>query len=325
MDNFWQSLQKPVFSLAPMEDVTDTAFRELVALISDPNYLQVVFTEFTSVDGMNHPIGRKRVAERLVVSSSERKILREKGIKIVAQIWGSNPETFFSVSKYISEHYDFDGLDINMGCPVKKIVKTGGCSALIGQNQLAHEIIKATQEGSGMLVSVKTRTGIKEHQTESWIENLLKANPAAICLHGRTQKMMSEYEADWSEIAKAIEVRDSTNPNIPIYGNGDLFNMETALQKIAESGADGAMIGRGIFHDPWFFDIEKTEVSEKEKIDLLLLHTKKFEENWKGIRNFNTLKRFYKIYINGFHGASALRAKLMECKDYHDVYSLLGK
>ena len=129
MPNFWNNLSKPIFALAPMEDVTDTSFREIIAGLSDPQILNVLFTEFTSVDGMNHPKGKPRVSERLFVSASEKQILKDKNYKLVAQIWGNNPEIFHKVAREITEEYDFDGLDINMGCPVKNVVKNGCCSA----------------------------------------------------------------------------------------------------------------------------------------------------------------------------------------------------
>ena len=320
MNNFWQEIKRPAFSLAPMEDVTDTVFREIVLEMAAPEKLHVVFTEFTSVEGMNHPKGRERVSERLIVSESERKLLKAKGTKLVAQVWGINPEVYKEIAKYITENYLFDGLDINMGCPVKKVVKTGACSALIGDPNLAKEIIIATKEGTNLPVSVKTRTGIKEHQSEEWIGHLLETDPAAIILHGRTQRMQSEGNASWDEIAKAVKVKNQLKPHIPIHGNGDVSSYEEGLQRISETGVDGIMIGRGIFQNPWFFNPEKTEISKEERIEKLIQHTRLFEQNWGGIKNFNILKRFYKIYLNSFPGAAKLRADLMEVKNYKEVY-----
>src|SRR6056297_643712 len=320
MKNFWQEIKSPAFSLAPMEDVTDTVFREIVLGMAAPGHLHVVFTEFTSVEGMNHPKGRERVSERLIVNDSERELLKAKKVKLVAQIWGINPEVYYKIAKYITENYRFDGLDINMGCPVKKVVKTGACSALIGDPGLAKEIIHATKEGTNLPVSVKTRTGIKQHQTEEWISHLLETNPAAIILHGRTQRMQSEGEANWEEIAKAVKVKNQLKPHIPLHGNGDVFSYPDGLKKATKTGADGVMVGRGIFQNPWFFDPEKTEISQEERIEKLLMHTRLFEHTWGGIKNFNILKRFYKIYLNSFPGAAKLRADLMEVKDYEEVY-----
>jgi len=196
MPNFWRELSKPIFTLAPMEDVTDTSFREVVAGLSDPQYLQVLFTEFTSVDGMNHPKGKIKVAERLFVSESEKSLLKQKNIKLVAQIWGNKPELFHKIAREITDEYEFDGIDINMGCPVKNVVKNGCCSALIDQPALAKEIILAAKEATHLPVSVKTRTGIRLHDTEVWITHLLETKPAAIILHGRTQKQQSDGLAD---------------------------------------------------------------------------------------------------------------------------------
>lgn len=321
MSNFWQEFKGPVFSLAPMEDVTDTVFREIVLGTMAPGKLNVVFTEFTSVEGMNHPVGRTRVSERLIVNPSERELLKKLNVKLVAQIWGRNPEVYNKIAKYITENYDFDGLDINMGCPVKKVFKIGACSALIGEPNLAKEIIQATKEATELPVSVKTRTGIKEHQTEEWISQLLEVDPAAIILHGRTQRMQSEGNANWEEIAKAIQLKNQIKPEIPFHGNGDVSSYEDGLQKIKDSGANGAMIGRGIFQNPWFFNPEKLENTKEDRIKKLLQHTHLFEDTWSGQKNFNILKRFYKIYLNSFPGAAKLRADLMMVKDYDEVYS----
>ena len=321
MSNFWKEFKQRLFSLAPMEDVTDTVFREIVMGMTAPGKLNVVFTEFTSVEGMNHPVGRERVSERLIVNDSERELLKKLNIKLVAQIWGRNPEIYHNVAKYISENYQFDGIDINMGCPVKKVFKIGACSALIGEPELAKEIILATKEATQLPVSVKTRTGIKQHQTEDWISNLLETDPAAIILHGRTQRMQSEGDANWEEIKKAVDVKNQIKPEIPLHGNGDVFSYEKGLQRIEETGVDGVMIGRGIFQNPWFFNPGKTEISKEERIQKLVEHTQLFEKTWSPHKNFNILKRFYKIYINGFEGAAKLRADLMEMKDYNEVFS----
>ncbi len=321
MNNFWTTFDGPVFSLAPMEDVTDTVFREIVMGMSAPGKLHVVFTEFTSVEGMNHPVGRERVSERLVVNESERALLKKLNIKLVAQIWGRDPEIYHNIARYISENYNFDGIDINMGCPVKKVFKVGACSALIGEPERAQEIILATKEGSSLPVSVKTRTGIKEHQTEQWISNLLEVEPAAIILHGRTQRMQSEGEASWGEIAKAVKLKNSLKPHIPFHGNGDVFSYQKGLERVQETGVDGVMVGRGIFQNPWFFNPEKMDIPMEERIDKLLEHTRLFEQTWSPGKNFNILKRFYKIYLNSFPGAAKMRADLMEVKSYHEVYS----
>jgi len=207
-----------------------------------------------------------------------------------------------------------------MGCPVKKVFRIGACSALIGEPSLAKEIIMATKEATHLPVSVKTRTGIKEHQTEEWISELLEVDPAAIILHGRTQRMQSEGNASWEEIGKAVKLKNRLKPYIPFHGNGDIFSYEKGLKRIEETGVDGVMIGRGIFQNPWFFNPEKSEISKEDRIQKLIDHTRLFEQTWNPGKNFNILKRFYKIYLNSFPGAAKMRTDLMEVKGYDDVY-----
>lgn len=323
MSNFWQQLPKPIFALAPMEDVTDTVFREIIADIADPAYLQVLYTEFTSVDGMNHPIGKIRVGERLIVNPSERKILQEKNIRLVAQIWGKRPDLFFKITREITQDYDFDGIDINMGCPVKNIVKNGACSALINEPNLAKEIILATKEATHLPVSVKTRTGIKFHHTENWMKTVMETKPAAVILHGRTQKQQSDGLADWNEIAKGAQIRNQLSPETIFLGNGDVISVSQGREYTEKFGLDGVMIGRGIFHNPWFFNPHHPLPDKSEKLYQLLLHTRLFEKTWGGKKNMNILKRFYKIYTHDFQDAAHLRASLMEAKTYEDVYKIL--
>lgn len=323
MSNFWELLPKPFFALAPMEDVTDTVFREIVAGMADPEYLQILFTEFTSVDGMNHPVGKIRVGERLFVSESERKLLKQKNIRLIAQIWGKRPELYFKIAREITQEYDFDGLDINMGCPVKKVVKNGCCSALIDQPSLAKEIILATKEATHLPVSVKTRTGLKTHDTEKWMITLMETKPAAVILHGRMQKQQSEGLADWDEIAKGAKIRNQLSPETKFIGNGDVISISQGIELTEKYGVDGIMIGRGIFHNPWFFNPNQPLPDKSEKLKQLLLHTQLFEKNWGDLKNINILKRFYKIYTNGFAGAAGLRALLMEAKTYPEVYHII--
>lgn len=321
--NFWQSISKPIFALAPMEDVTDTVFREIIISISDPDIIKLYFAEFISTDGLCHVVGKDRVSHRLRINDSEKILLKQSNAKIIAQIWGSDPNNFYKATQIISNEYEFDGIDINMGCPVKKIVKQGGCSALIGKPQLATEIIQATKEATNLPVSVKTRTGLSSHNTEDWIATLLDAKPSAITLHGRTQKMMSEYPADWNEIGKAVQIRNSIDSEIPIIGNGDVWTYEDAINKIKQTDADGVMIGRGIFRNPWIFSKNQQDRTPEEKLELLWEHTNLFVETWGAEKNFSILKRFFKIYTYNFEHAAEIRGELMNCKDIDEVAKVL--
>jgi tRNA-dihydrouridine synthase len=325
MTSFWNTIDRPIIALAPMEDVTDTVLRELLLGLADPGALHVVMTEFVSTDGLLHKKGRKRVAHRLRVTDEERALLKKKNVRIVAQIWGNTPENYQKVIGEISEEMEFDGIDINMGCPVPKVVRRGCCSGLIGTPSLAKEIIHAAKETSNLPVSVKTRIGLKSVATEEWIGQLLETKPAALTIHGRTQKQMSDGLADWTEIAKAARLRDAMGLNLPILGNGDVLSLKEARAKCSKFGLDGAMIGRGIFDNPWLFMEEQRERTKEEKLDLLWKHTELFDRVWGNTKNFHILRRYYSIYSKGFHGAAELRTRLMQTESIDDVARLLVK
>lgn len=321
--NFWNTIDRPIIALAPMEDVTDTVLRELLLGLTDPGCLHVVMTEFISTDGMLHKKARQRVIHRLHVTDSERALLKEKGVKIVAQIWGNTPENYAKVVKEITEEMEFDGIDINMGCPVPKVVARGCCSGLIGNPALAKEIILAAKESTHLPISVKTRIGLKTIATEEWIGHVLEIKPAALTIHGRTQKQMSDGMASWEEIAKAARLRDQLGLNLPVLGNGDVQSVAEARAKCAEFKLDGAMIGRGIFHNPWIFMDGQRERTREEKLELLWKHTELFDRVWGGTKNFHLLRHYYSIYSKGFPGAADLRARLMQTESIADVEKIL--
>jgi tRNA-dihydrouridine synthase len=325
MTNFWETIKNPIFILAPMEDVTDTVFREIILSISNPDILSILFTEFTSTDGLCHNKGRANVMGRLKISESEKQLLKKNKTKIVAQIWGSNPEKFYKSAQFISELDEFDGIDINMGCPVKKVIQHKSCAALINYPTLANEIIQATKEGSQLPVSVKTRLGFKTLITEEWINSLLEANPAAITIHGRTQKMMSNGSVLWDEIAKAASIRNNKKSLTKIIGNGDILNYSDAMSKVNDYGLNGIMIGRGIFHNPWVFNNSSEETSFSLKIDLLQKHVELFEKNWGTKKNYNVLKRFFKIYISSHKGSASWREELMKTNSTFEALAIIQR
>ncbi|RUT79982.1 tRNA dihydrouridine synthase [Ancylomarina longa] len=323
--SFWQDIKNPNFSLAPMEDVSDTAFREVVLQTAQTGKLNLLYSEFTSVEGMCHPIGHDKVKHRLQINESEKALLKKKNVKLIAQIWGKDPEKYYKTAQYIATETDFDGIDINMGCPVKNVVKNGCCSALISQPELAKEIILATREASNLPLSVKTRIGYKQIVTESWVSHLLGMPLDALTIHGRIQKQMSEGMADWNEIAKAVRLRNEIAPSIKIIGNGDVESYEDGLEKCQSYGVDGVMVGRGIFKNPWFFHPDKGAVSPEEKLDLLQEHTRLFEATWGRTKNFAILRRFFKIYTSGIREASSLRNTLMTTCNAAEVYKAIAE
>jgi tRNA-dihydrouridine synthase len=313
MKNFWQKLPTPFFILAPMDGVTDTVFRHIVKSAASPD---AFFSEFTNATSYANPKGRHSTISRLQFSTDEQ--------PMVAQIWGTNPDDYRLMAKDIAA-MGYAGIDINMGCPTKDVVKTGACSALIENPTLAAELIAAAKE-SGLPVSVKTRIGFRERKTEEWLSFLLNQDLAALTVHARTAKEMSAVPAHWEEVAKAVKLRDQIAPHTKLIGNGDVVNRQQGLARIAESGADGIMIGRGIFHDVFCFETISQEHTVAERLQLLYDHLDLFDQTWvDNPQPFAPLKRFFKIYVNSFAGASELRDKLMHTNSTTEARAVLAR
>lgn len=335
---FWKQLKRPIFALAPMADVTDAAFRRIIAKYSkyggedivsrDGKFTRphptvvggpdVFFTEFVSADGLDSP-GRDMLVKDLAFSEAER--------PIVAQFFTGKPEKMEKAAALAAE-LGFDGVDINMGCPDRGVEKQGAGAALIKNPKLAREIIRAAKRGAPDLpLSVKTRIGYNKNDIETWLPELLKEELSAITLHARTRKEMSKVPAHWDVVARVVEIRDALGSETLILGNGDSMNIEDARTKAKETGADGVMLGKAIFGNPWLFsnshelDNRPKTVSIQKKLEVMVEHTKLFYE-LVSHKNFAVMKKHYKAYANGFEGAKELRMKLMETKNASKVEAL---
>jgi tRNA-dihydrouridine synthase len=313
MDLF-KSLPRPFFVLAPMDDVTDIVFREVVADCQAPD---IFFTEFVNVDGLQSR-GRERLMHKLAKRAQE--------TNLIAQIWGKLPENY---EKTAAELVDmgFAGVDINMGCPDKSIVKNGCCSALINNRDLAVEIIQAVKRGvNGRVpVSVKLRTGFTQVDF-SWHELILQQDIDMLTVHGRTTKEMSKVPARWEDIQSIREIRDRVAPNTLIVGNGDVMSREQGEVLAIKHGLDGIMIGRAIFSDPYIFEPNSRwqTVTQEEKLLFYIKHVELFIATYQGkVRNWESLKRMAKIYVHGIEGASAFRDKLMRSKSVEEMLAVL--
>ncbi len=315
MKNFWQKLNKPIGALAPLDDVTDSAFRAVIAKYGKPD---VIYTEFTSADGLSSPEGRKRLIHDLRYSEAER--------PIIAQFFGAEPKHFETAAK-LADKLGFDGVDINMGCPIDHVCKTCAGSGLIREPKLAQEIILATKKGAGKLpVSVKTRAGYNKETVSEWIGALLEAEPVAIVLHARTKKDMSKVPARWELVGEAVQLRNSMKSKTLILGNGDVRDLEHGKELAAKYGADGFMIGRAIFGNPWLFSgRDVVTVSMKEKLEVLREHVLLYDEHLGGIKPFDFMKKHFKSYMEGFPGAKKFREPFFEAEDAEEVVKLLDK
>jgi tRNA-dihydrouridine synthase len=325
----YPTLPKPFFVLAPMDDVTDTVFRQIVQATAAPD---LFFTEFVNVDGLMSP-GRNKLIKKLRFVATEQ--------RVVAQLWGLKPDNFRVVAQQIADgtiarelglpdSCNFVGVDLNMGCPAKSEVQNGACSALIRteNRQLADDIIEATREGlAGRLpLSVKTRLGFNEVDM-SWFEFLLGKDLDMLTVHGRTRKEMSKVPARWELIGEVAKLRAALAPQTLLVGNGDVLSRQQGEALAQQYGLDGVMIGRGVFQDPYVFAVNTPwpSVPKAERIVLYRRQVALFAQTWQqGERNIKTLNRFCKVYINGFDGAKELRELLMAASTTAELLDLLG-
>jgi tRNA-dihydrouridine synthase len=302
------------FSLAPMNDVTDTVFRQIISSCSPPD---LFFTEFVSVDALASSVGRKAMENKLLFSENDK--------NLIVQVWGLNPKNYETQAKYLAG-LGYIGIDINMGCPVDKIIKKGACSALMNNRELASDIIKATQNGADDLpVSVKTRIGFDEIDL-TWIEFILEHNLYSLIVHGRTVKEMSNVNNHWEVMDEIVAMRNEISPNTKIVANGDVKSRRNGIELVEKYNLDGIMIGRAIFENPYVFSHDDvwSNTSAEEKLQLYLNHIDLFDKTWKDTKNPDVLKKFAKIYLTDFKGAHRLREMVMGERTIEGVRKIIS-
>jgi tRNA-dihydrouridine synthase len=360
--NFWQTIDKPVIGVAPMDGVSDASFRFITAKHGGPD---VSFTEFVNVAAAS--FAPHTLIRDLAYAEVER--------PVVAQIYGNTPDVFYRVAHIVCE-LGFDGLDINMGCPAKKVAATGCGAALILNPELARSIIRAARDGirdwcdgqtlselkiepeliakittsnqgrSGLAtparredipLSIKTRLGIDRIVVEDWIQELLAEKPAVISLHGRTLKQGYKGSADWDAIARAAAI--ATKTETLILGNGDLLNMEHVYHRVRETGVDGVLLGRAAQGNPWIFRAKdrvkqaldsgvppsfyETPIGLAERFRVIADHCEFFEKTG-GMANFAAMRKHLVRYCMGFRGAAELRSQMCRVNNSRDVAQILN-
>jgi tRNA-dihydrouridine synthase len=326
MNTVWKTLAsraretgKAFTVLAPMEDVTDTVFRQIVFSQGRPD---VFMTEFTNCDGLASR-GRERVVYRLKFTPEQK--------PIIAQIWGRNPETYVEAIPLIAS-LGFDGIDINMGCPVPKVIKSGAGSGLICIPDLAEKIVVSVREAIGkserpeMALSVKTRIGFDEISLE-WVQHVLQLPIDAAIFHLRTTKELSKVPAHWNMMEKIAELRDKVAPELPIIGNGDIGTKQQLETYFKKHRADGLMVGRGIFDNLWLFskDVVKEQVTRAERLALVQRHIELFQQTWSDRKkNFEMIKKYFKIYLKEFDDAATIRNALLRLKTADEMLAYLA-
>ncbi|MBI2325765.1 tRNA-dihydrouridine synthase [Candidatus Collierbacteria bacterium] len=337
---FWNTLERPIVGLAPMDGVTDAPMRFITAKYGRPD---VIFTEFVSAEGIWHTSrtlelknsrtqGAERLLRDLVFDEIER--------PVVAQLFGGDPEAFFEVSKLIVK-MGFDGVDINMGCPARKVAGRGEGAGLIKNPELAGEIIAAVKRGvkeatklrsyegtnlgknMEIPVSVKTRIGYDKADPEWW-KFLATQDLAAVTVHGRTFKQLYQGIADWEAIGEAATLIKQSGA--VFLGSGDIGSRQQAVVSCQKYGTDGALIGRGAMGNPWAFEkTQELKNSKTQKLAVALEHARKFEEIFPndtlpaGRQGFFIMRKHLSWYARGFDGAADLRQKLVLCNSADEV------
>ncbi len=304
-----------------MEDVTDIAFREMFANYSntaDAVSKLVLFTEFTPSDGL--AFGDDKAQEKLRAKLS----YTDKQRPIVAQIYNSNPGRMEEAACLVQE-LGFDGVDINMGCPVSAVIKQVSGAALINHPDLAVELIQAVRRGApNIAVSVKTRIGYSsKSDMNSWLSTVLQEKPDALTVHLRTRSQMSKVPAQWELMPEIVRLRDEISPDTILIGNGDVQSVEQGEDLVLKYGCDGVMVGRGAFGTPDFFN--KPIVTQGHKVQMLIEHIRLFDELLltPGHKGYHVMKKHFKAYIGGWNGAKELRAKLMAAESPGEAIKVL--
>ena len=304
--------------LAPMEDVSDPPFR---AVCKD-NGADLMYTEFISSEGLIRDAMKSR--QKLDIFDYERPV----GI----QIFGGD-EDAMSLSAKIVETVNPDLLDINFGCPVKKVVTKGAGAGVLKDIDLMVRLTEAVVKSTRLPVTVKTRLGWDDNtkNIEEVAERLQDVGIKALAIHGRTRSQMYKGEADWTLIAK---VKNNPRIKIPIFGNGDIDSPQKALEYKNRYGIDGIMIGRAAIGYPWIFREIKHYLATgellpfptlEERVEVARKHLRKSLE-WKGpVVGINEMRRHYSNYLKGLPNIKEFRNKLVTLTTMEEVEAVLDE
>ncbi|MEC9012380.1 MAG: tRNA-dihydrouridine synthase family protein [SAR324 cluster bacterium] len=292
----WSEVKRPIVCLAPMDGVTNSAYRQIIRSLSKD---VILFSEFTSVDGL---LRSEHVRLRLDFEPCEQPFFM--------QLFGNSPDIFAEASRMVEDR-GILGVDINMGCPAKKIVHSQHGSALMQDPDKACRIVEAIRKACSLEVSVKTRLGWKDDKNLiNFAKALESAGTSMLTIHGRTYNQAFKGESNWEPIYEL-----KRNLKIPVIGNGDIRDFNHGLDKMAN--LDGFMIGRAAIGNPWCFQDRRKypEPTLDERIELALKHFhlyRRFKRELVAVREF---RKYIGNYVSGFRNAKEWRNNLMQCQN----------
>lgn len=360
--NFWSELfakNKMVLGLSPMDGVTDSIMRYMTAKYGDPD---ILLTEFVSVDALAHAKEEKavdRVMKAFVLAKDIGELKRSP--YEIAQVFGHTPELFYQAAVMVAE-LGFDGMDINMGCPMHKVEDQGSGAGLIRTPEVATQIILSSKKAmkdfsqgkvriedlnvsdnikqwvidhrkgknrttTPLPVSVKTRIGVDKIVVEEWMKTLMTVKPDNISLHGRTLRQLYQGLADWDAIGRAAQVVHAQGGHL--IGNGDVLNLDDARKKVDQYKVDGVLIGRNAEGNPGIFR-NTQEPTSKQRIEWMIEHAKLYQKFNKpeqvvegDSRWFMPMRKHLAWYCKGFEGAVETRSKLMLTNSAEEVEQIV--
>ena len=307
MKNFWQKLNKPIYAIAPMAGVADSAFRQICKQFG----ADVVYSEMISATAIVY--NSKKTLELMKFAKKER--------PYVVQLFGSKPEHFAQAAKFITKKIKPDGIDINFGCPVKKVVKQGAGAVLMKNFKLARRVIEATINNTNLPVSIKIRSEVDGVMALDFLKNLNDLDIKAVMIHGRSLKQGNNGQVDWQIIKQARRYYKGV-----ILANGGVMDKSSADELLRLTDADGVGIGRGALGKPWIFKevkSQKSKVKSKEDIFKIMSGHAKLVKKLKGQEGIIEMRKHLCRYVTGMANAGELRKELVKAESLEDIKKIL--
>lgn len=309
----WKKENRPVAALAPMADMTDSAF----CRVAKRRGCRVVFREMVSTEALT------RGSDKTMAMAS----FHDEERPIVLQLFGSDPAVMAEATRLLDERYDPDAFDINMGCPARKIAGNFNGASLMREPDKAALIVRAMKAVTSKPVSVKTRLGwSRPDEILDFVKVLEDAGAELVSIHGRTKTQGYSGEADWNMVGRAKSL-----VSVPVFVNGDIFSAEAALEAIRVTGCDGMLIARGALGNPWIFGQiedafagrEPRTVSDEERVTTVIEHARLHAELHGGDRSVVTFRKHLTWYFRGLPGARRLRERLVRVETLEELTDLL--